>query len=156
MKKRLTSRRCYKKCGEDMGIMERGPTGSIRVKCCTHGCKDGWPYKQRPSHELRHPDLRDHQALSLLPITPSHSSPSSASHTMAAAGRIGLSKLADSSRMCTHRRPWQLEAVAGLENGHTELCNPPSHVGRIVQYDKPSRLPMPAQRKEIKISHGLT
>jgi hypothetical protein len=47
---------------------------------------------------------------------------------MAAAGRIGLSKLADSSRMCTHRRPWQLEAVAGLENGHAELCNPPSHV----------------------------
>ena len=75
---------------------------------------------------------------------------------MAAAGRIGLSKLADSSRMCAHCRLWQLEAVAGLENGHTELCNHPSHVGRIVQYDKPSRLPMPAQRKEIKISHGLT
>lgn len=45
-----------------------------------------------------------------------------------AAGRIGLSKLADSSRMCTHRRPWQLDAVAGLENGH---AHPPSHVGRI-------------------------
>lgn len=40
---------------------------------------------------------------------------------MAAAGRIGLSKLADSSRMCTHRRPWQLEAVAGLGNGHAEF-----------------------------------
>ena len=50
---------------------------------------------------------------------------------MAAAGRLGLRKLADSSCMCTHRRPWQLEAVAGLENGHAELCNPPSHVGRI-------------------------
>ena len=47
------------------------------MKCCTHGCEGGWPYKQRPSHELRntgHPDLRDYQALLLLPITSSHSS----------------------------------------------------------------------------------
>ena len=51
-----------------------------------------------------HLDLRDHQALLLLPITSSHGSLSSPSYAIAAAGRIGLRKLADSSRMFTRRR----------------------------------------------------